>query len=177
MRVVLQFRTKRNSTVAINDQWLLLKPELLWLLIVNALQLNELNALRNTFYPEYKYVCMYVCKMIFGHVRWKSFLSSSGIYFIWPESLGIIYFLLIISWWKTLTLTLTLFFLFFSNHPTPIPPLPPLWVTELPSRLLDSFVLNVFHACTNQYRTTRVLITIKCLKYGLQYVEYTLPNS
>ena len=53
--MVLQFRTIRNSTVAINDQWLLLKPELLWLLIVNALQLNELSALRNTFYPEYKY--------------------------------------------------------------------------------------------------------------------------
>ena len=34
MSVVLQFRTIRNSTVAINDQWLLLKPELLWLLIV-----------------------------------------------------------------------------------------------------------------------------------------------
>ena len=33
MSVVLQFRTIRNSTVAINDQWLLLKPELLWLLI------------------------------------------------------------------------------------------------------------------------------------------------
>ena len=26
-----------------------------WLLIVNALQLNELSVLRNTFYPEYKY--------------------------------------------------------------------------------------------------------------------------
>ena len=117
MRVVLQFRTKRNSTVAINDRWLLLKPELLWLLIVNALQLNELNALRNTFYPEYKYVCMYVSKMIFGHVRWKSFFSSLGIYFIWPESLGIIYFLLIISWWKTLTLTLTLFFFSLFLHP------------------------------------------------------------
>ena len=35
MSVVLQFRTIRNSTVAINDQWLLLKPELLWLLIIN----------------------------------------------------------------------------------------------------------------------------------------------
>ena len=161
MRVVLQFRTKRNSTVAINDRWLLLKPELLWLLIVNALQLNELNALRNTFYPEYKYVCMYVLsKMIFGHVRWKSFFSSLGIYFIWPESLGIIYFLLIISWWKTLTLTLSLFFSLFLH--------PPLWVTALPSRLLDRFVLNVFHACSNQYITIRVLITIKCLKYGLQ---------
>ena len=57
-------------------------------------------------------VCMYVCKMIFGHVRRKSFFSYLGIYFIWPESLGIIYFLLIISWWKTLTLTLTLFFSF-----------------------------------------------------------------
>ena len=34
MSVVLQFRTKRNSAVAINDQWLLLKPELLWLLII-----------------------------------------------------------------------------------------------------------------------------------------------
>ena len=69
---------------------------------------------------------------------------------------------------------------FFSFSPTtlpPSPPPPPLWVTELPSRLLDSFVLNVFHACTNLYITTRVLITIKCLKYGLQYVEYTLPNS
>ena len=30
MSVVLQFRTIRNSTVAINDQWLLLKPGLLW---------------------------------------------------------------------------------------------------------------------------------------------------
>ena len=55
MSVVLQFRTIRKSTVAINDQWLLLKPELLWLLIVNALQLNELSALPNTFYLEYKY--------------------------------------------------------------------------------------------------------------------------
>ena len=43
-------------TVTINDQWLLLKPELLWLLIVNALQLNELSALWNTFYLQYKYV-------------------------------------------------------------------------------------------------------------------------
>ena len=60
MSVVLQFRTIRNSTVAINDQWLLLKPELLWLLIVNALQLNELSALRNTFYPEYKYLYIYI---------------------------------------------------------------------------------------------------------------------
>ena len=37
MSVVLQFRTIRNSTVAINDQWawlLLMKPELLWLLII-----------------------------------------------------------------------------------------------------------------------------------------------
>ena len=34
MSVVLQFRTIRNSTVAINDHWLLLKPELLWLLVV-----------------------------------------------------------------------------------------------------------------------------------------------
>ena len=33
MSVVIQFRTIRNSTVAINDQWLLLKPELLWLLM------------------------------------------------------------------------------------------------------------------------------------------------
>ena len=60
MSVVLQFRTIRNSTVAINDRWLLLRPELLWVLIVNALQLNELSAIRNTFYPEYKYVCMYI---------------------------------------------------------------------------------------------------------------------
>ena len=58
--MVLQFRTIRNNTVAINDQWFFLKPEFLWLSIVNALQLNELSALRNTFYPEYKYVCMYV---------------------------------------------------------------------------------------------------------------------
>ena len=41
MSMVLQFRTIRNSTVAINDRWLLLKPELLWLLIC-------------------KYVCMYI---------------------------------------------------------------------------------------------------------------------
>ena len=34
----------------------------MYVLIINALQLNELSALRNTFYPEYKYVCMYVCK-------------------------------------------------------------------------------------------------------------------
>ena len=33
-------------------------------LIVNALQLNELSALQNTFYPEYKYVCMYVCMSV-----------------------------------------------------------------------------------------------------------------
>ena len=32
-----------------------MKPALLLLLIVNALQLNELSVLRNTFYPEYKY--------------------------------------------------------------------------------------------------------------------------
>ena len=54
-----------HSSGNFNDQWLLLKPELLWLLIVNALQLNELSALRNTFYPEYKYVCMYVWCLIF----------------------------------------------------------------------------------------------------------------
>ena len=29
-----------------------------------ALQLNELSALRNTVYPEYKYVCMYVCLLL-----------------------------------------------------------------------------------------------------------------
>ena len=63
--VVLQFRTIRNSTVAINDQWLLLKPELLWLLIINALQLNELSALRNTFYPEYKYIYIYIYIYLF----------------------------------------------------------------------------------------------------------------
>ena len=33
---------------------------LLWLLIVNALQLNELSARRNTFYPEYKYLHAYI---------------------------------------------------------------------------------------------------------------------
>ena len=60
MSVVLQFRTIRNSTVVINDQWLLRKPELLWLLIVNALQLNELSVLRNTCYPEYKYLHAYI---------------------------------------------------------------------------------------------------------------------
>ena len=49
-----------SLTLDINDQWLLLKPELLWLLIVNALQLNELSALRNTFYPEYKYLYIYI---------------------------------------------------------------------------------------------------------------------
>ena len=43
-------------TVTINGRWLLLNPELLWLLIVNALQLNELSALQNTFYLQYKYV-------------------------------------------------------------------------------------------------------------------------
>ena len=43
-----------------HDQWLLLKPELLWLLTVNALQINELGALRNTFYPEYKYLYIYL---------------------------------------------------------------------------------------------------------------------
>ena len=30
------------------------------IIIVNALQLNELSALRNTFYPEYKYLYMYL---------------------------------------------------------------------------------------------------------------------
>ena len=29
-----------------------------------ALQLNELSALWNTVYPEYKYVCMYVCLLL-----------------------------------------------------------------------------------------------------------------
>ena len=32
-----------------------MKPEILWLLIVKALQLNELSDLRNTFHPEFKY--------------------------------------------------------------------------------------------------------------------------
>ena len=132
MRVVLQFWTIRNSTVAINDRWLLLKPELLWLLIVNALQLNELSALRNTFYPENKYVCTYVCMQDdFWTCKVEIFFFPSlGIYFIWPESLGIIYFLLIISWGKTLTLTLTpiitLVFFAFSPPTLKTPPPPPI---------------------------------------------------
>ena len=44
MSVVLQFRTIRNSTVAINDQWLLLKPELLWLLIYIYIYIYQNNA-------------------------------------------------------------------------------------------------------------------------------------
>ena len=44
MSVVLQFGTIRNSTVAIKDQWLLLKPELLWLLI----------------YISYIYMCIFL---------------------------------------------------------------------------------------------------------------------
>ena len=28
--------------------------------MLNALQLNELSALRNTFYPEYKYIYIYI---------------------------------------------------------------------------------------------------------------------
>ena len=92
MRVVLQFRTILNSTVAKNDWWLLLKPELLWLLIVNALQLNELSALRNTFYPEYKYVCMYVCMQDdFWTCKEEIFFFRPWAYIFWPESLGIMY--------------------------------------------------------------------------------------
>ena len=74
--VVLQFWTIRNSTVTINDQWLLLKPELLWLLIVNALQLNELSALRNTFYPEYKYLYTWICIKWHWH-EWMSVVNES----------------------------------------------------------------------------------------------------
>ena len=60
MSAVLQFRTIRNSTVAINDQWLLLKPELLWFNSqCSSSTVNELSALRNTFYPEYKYLSFY----------------------------------------------------------------------------------------------------------------------
>ena len=56
MSVVLyNFRPYETELSQLNDRWLLLKPELLLLLIVNALQLNELSVLRNTFYPEYKY--------------------------------------------------------------------------------------------------------------------------
>ena len=81
-----QIRTIRNSTVAINDQWLLLQPELLWLLIVNALQLNELSALRNTFYPEYKYSflflyvfhCFSMCSSVFSCFSTFSHLSLCG---------------------------------------------------------------------------------------------------
>ena len=72
MSVVLQFRTIRNSTVQINNRWLLLKPELLRLL-VNALQLNELNALRNAFYPEYKYLDIF-CYQFFGISESTAFL-------------------------------------------------------------------------------------------------------
>ena len=49
------FRPYETELSQLNDRWLLLKPALLLLLIVNALQLNELSVLRNTFYPEYKY--------------------------------------------------------------------------------------------------------------------------
>ena len=76
MNVVLQFRTIGNSTVAINDRLLLLKPEPLWLLIVNALQLSELSALRNTFYPEYKYVCMYVRMYVCIYITAFASISS-----------------------------------------------------------------------------------------------------
>ena len=49
-----------------------------------ALQLNELSALRNTVYPEYKYVCMYVCLLlsiigIFGYHLGFYFLFIIGI--------------------------------------------------------------------------------------------------
>ena len=37
-----------------------MKPEILWLLIVKALQLNELSDLRNTFHPEFKYSYIYI---------------------------------------------------------------------------------------------------------------------
>ena len=77
MSVVLQFRTIRNSTVAINDQWLLLKPELLWLLIVNALQLNELSALRNMFYPEYKYIYIYIYIFSGCMAQWSKMYVTS----------------------------------------------------------------------------------------------------
>ena len=37
-----------------------MKPEILWLLIVKALQLKELSDLRNTFHPEVKYSYIYI---------------------------------------------------------------------------------------------------------------------
>ena len=87
MSVFLQFWTIWNSTVAINDRWLLLKPYLLWLLTVNVLHLNELNALRNTFYPEYKfflylhlhiYIFLMVFASFFSHNKLSSLPSSLG---------------------------------------------------------------------------------------------------
>ena len=41
----------------------MITPEAWTPVIINSqcYQLNELSALRNTFYPEYKYVCVYVC--------------------------------------------------------------------------------------------------------------------
>ena len=53
--------------------------------IANALQLNELSALRNTFYPEYKYlvfifiwdICIYIEeKRINLTVEWKKELGT-----------------------------------------------------------------------------------------------------
>ena len=45
-----------------------MKPELLWLLIVKALQLNELSTLRNTFHPEFKYSYIYMIQFPRPHV-------------------------------------------------------------------------------------------------------------
>ena len=63
MSVVLQFSD--HSKQHCRNKRSMITPEA-WtpVTIVNALQLNELSALRNTFYPEYKYVCMYVCMYV-----------------------------------------------------------------------------------------------------------------
>ena len=47
-----------------NKRWLLLNA---WEILVNALHSNELSALRNSFYPEYKHI--YNVYIVYMHAR------------------------------------------------------------------------------------------------------------
>ena len=80
MSVVLQFRTIRNSTVAINDQWLLLKPELLWLYIYIYIYTYHADILRWLF-PSMKFLTQMtrsVSSKLFWFPRTPPFLFISS---------------------------------------------------------------------------------------------------
>ena len=72
MSVVLQFRTIRNSTVAINDQWLLLKPELLWLLIVFSQLVLYITNLHVRFMKT-----ITICTFYKHFFRWTNYSNTS----------------------------------------------------------------------------------------------------